>query len=281
MKVNIPQRTYILKRQELKSTAHEIRTQKTQRSQAVCALTADRRWCVTGTPLQNDLTDIASLFKFLYFEPLNTKDGFRKYVLARQSNGKTGMENLRSALKVVCLRRTKDAISANLPPRSEFIRYLQFRSDEKVLYDNYKRRLFANYSLQEPSAQTFQALLKLRLICDHGEDLLLRISDKPSISERNPSCTVCSLQLVDSDIQFEGIGCPHRLICAGCQDRLQETSENDLQISECEECSADESTPEAPSMGNFPNYRGPSSKVTALLEAIRDDTVEIAYPPKQ
>ncbi|KAF8545103.1 SNF2 family N-terminal domain-containing protein [Trichophaea hybrida] len=111
--------------------AHEIRAEKSQRSRSVCALTSERRWAVTGTPFQNNLTDIATLFKFLKYTPLDTKIGFQNYILATQTGEKSGMDNLRSALKAVCLRRTKATIEADLPQRTERICFLDFRSDEK------------------------------------------------------------------------------------------------------------------------------------------------------
>ncbi|KAI7026705.1 hypothetical protein KC355_g578, partial [Hortaea werneckii] len=44
--------------------AHQIRNQTTQVSKACCALSAQRRWAVTGTPVQNGLGDLGSLIKF-------------------------------------------------------------------------------------------------------------------------------------------------------------------------------------------------------------------------
>ncbi|TVU29896.1 hypothetical protein EJB05_21487 [Eragrostis curvula] len=49
--------------------AHTIKSSKSLISLAATALTADRRWCLTGTPIQNNLEDLYSLFRFLRVEP--------------------------------------------------------------------------------------------------------------------------------------------------------------------------------------------------------------------
>ncbi|KHG20975.1 hypothetical protein F383_03752 [Gossypium arboreum] len=49
--------------------AHTIKSSKSQISMAAAALVADRRWCLTGTPIQNKLEDLYSLLRFLKVEP--------------------------------------------------------------------------------------------------------------------------------------------------------------------------------------------------------------------
>ena len=49
--------------------AHIIKNPNTGASKACCAVQADNRWCVTGTPISNSLQDIYGLLKFLKHEP--------------------------------------------------------------------------------------------------------------------------------------------------------------------------------------------------------------------
>jgi SWI/SNF-related matrix-associated actin-dependent regulator of chromatin subfamily A3 len=257
--------------------AHDIRTAKTHRSQAVCALIAERRWAVTATPLQNDLNDIATLFKFLRYKPLHTKTGFHNHIFAAQTGGKSGMDNLRSAMQAVCLRRTKETIASKLPRRSEQIRFLEFRPDEKQLYEYHKKNLFR---INDNDAAALRYLSRLRMICDHGNDLLpAERNSGSSFSESTATCSVCSQPLMPG----EGMGCPHRSIRAHaeCVELLSGADSSP----ECEECLASEPrtpgvSPEVPET-RFPQYQRPSTKVQALVQAIQNDC-STHYPwPKQ
>ncbi|KAI5858908.1 SNF2 family N-terminal domain-containing protein [Tricharina praecox] len=255
--------------------AHDIRTEKTQRSRAICALNAGRRWAVTGTPIQNNLMDIATLFKFLRYKPLHTAVGFKKYVLTSQPGTKTGIDNLRSALKAVCLRRAKSII--DLPERKEQIRFLSFNTEEKALYEFHKRLLSREYNAMSSSgpAEALKCLLKLRMICDHGHDLISTGSSTASSAlEPSITCCVCNQQIT-SHMQFEGLGCPHRSMCAGCIEIVPLT---DSDMRDCDQCSVDEvTTPEAtPSLllSDYPVCPRPSTKVKALLQMILSENTD-------
>ncbi|KAK2024652.1 hypothetical protein LX32DRAFT_499515, partial [Colletotrichum zoysiae] len=56
--------------------AHEIRDTTTAKSRAVCGISASCRWVVTGTPIQNRLSDLFSLFQFLDLYPYDDKRMF-------------------------------------------------------------------------------------------------------------------------------------------------------------------------------------------------------------
>ena len=62
--------------------AHMIREQSTQQSKAICRLSAQRRWAVTGTPVQNRLEDLGALMTFLRIKPFDERGGFAQYIMA-------------------------------------------------------------------------------------------------------------------------------------------------------------------------------------------------------
>ncbi|KAH8144389.1 uncharacterized protein LAJ45_11635 [Morchella importuna] len=188
--------------------AHEIRTPSTIKCQAACAISADRRWCITGTPLQNDITDIATLFKFLRLGPLNTKQDFDRYITAKLKAGDaSGMKTLRGVLRQMCLRRAKDTISDRLPARNENIKYLKFNDRERILYDSHKQKL--STTANDACDSTFQVILRLRLICDHGKDLLPQ-------GDLEIRCSTCHMQLRDWEMDAGRVSCVHSVICQRC-----------------------------------------------------------------
>ena len=86
--------------------AHIIKSRLTKTAKAVCSLISDYRWCVTGTPLQNKLDDMFSLFQFLRMETWGEYFWWNTYVNKHSSSLEA--ENLiRSIIKPMLLRRTK------------------------------------------------------------------------------------------------------------------------------------------------------------------------------
>jgi SNF2 family DNA or RNA helicase len=258
--------------------AHVIRNSATKQSQATCELSAGRRWCVTGTPIQNSASDIGSLFTFLQYQPLCQKPIFNRYVMtplnARQHHG---IHNLRAALKPVYLRRTKDTISQHLPVRREFIQYLTFSPSEKRLYEEHAKKFTSLPSKIEHTAETFRQLLTLRLICDHGYDLL-NSSRKEQCFEMR--CFQCSSYMADEAAGYTKQACIHRLLCRDCIEINQESSDTELSDQDiCIKCQVESriSTNEL-----FSSYQGPSTKVQAIIEAITNEFTEgTATPIKQ
>ena len=57
--------------------AHAIKNSSTLRAKGICELKSKFRWCLSGTPIQNKILDIYSLFKFLRFKPYSDIVVFR------------------------------------------------------------------------------------------------------------------------------------------------------------------------------------------------------------
>ena len=160
--------------------AHMIREQSTMQSQAVCQLSAQRRWAVTGTPVQNRLDDLGALIKFLRVKPFE-KNGFAQFILTPFKNADPEiLPKLRLLVDSITLRRLKDRI--DLPPRHDQIIRLKFNDEEAKLYDwfvkdsHQKVRAITGGPRQSLGGRTYvhilRAILRLRLICAHGRELL-------------------------------------------------------------------------------------------------------------
>ena len=159
--------------------AHVIRQQQTGQFAACNDVLASRRWAVTGTPVQNKLEDLGALLKFLRIKPFDDKAGFNTFILQPFKNADTEiLPKLRLLVDSITLRRLKDKI--DLPKRDDLIVRLNFSDAEQRLYD-----FFLNDSSKRVKAVTsgarlggksyahiLKAILRLRLLCAHGQELL-------------------------------------------------------------------------------------------------------------
>lgn len=161
--------------------AHMIREQGTIQSQAICSLSAQRRWAVTGTPVQNKLDDLGALIKFLRVKPFSDKGGFAQHILSPFKNADPEiLPKLRLLVDTITLRRLKDRI--DLPARHDQIVRLPFSDDENELYQWFARyadkkmRIIAGEERKSLGGKAMvhilQAIMRLRLICAHGRELL-------------------------------------------------------------------------------------------------------------
>ncbi|EPS67460.1 hypothetical protein M569_07315, partial [Genlisea aurea] len=88
--------------------AQSIKNHRTQVSRACCGLRAKRRWCLSGTPIQNAIDDLYSYFRFLRHEPYATFRTFAEQLkVPIHKNPRTGYKKLQAVLRTIMLRRTK------------------------------------------------------------------------------------------------------------------------------------------------------------------------------
>lgn len=92
--------------------AHTIKNRNAKATQSACALDAEYRWCLTGTPLQNNLDELQSLIKFLRIKPFNDLAAWRDQISRPLANGRGGLaiQRLQVCLKAFMKRRTKDVL---------------------------------------------------------------------------------------------------------------------------------------------------------------------------
>lgn len=160
--------------------AHTIRN-PTQQSRSTCALFGQRRWAVTGTPVQNRLEDLGALFNFIKLSPFDSSGGFAQYIISPFKNADPEVvPRLQLLVSTVTLRRTKEIIKDEVPGRNDLTVKLDFSKDEQQLHDWFEkdtqRKVSAISSGEKMGGNTYAriltAILNLRLICAHGRDLL-------------------------------------------------------------------------------------------------------------
>ena len=161
-------------RHELSWLAHIIREPSKSIAKSVCALQAERRWVVSGTPIQNRLTDLFSLFKFLRCSPFDDLNVFHSHVTEswKARSDPSSVIKLKSLVNCISLRRPKTTVE--LLPRTDEIVHLHFNEHEARYYEFIKSTTLRKIKLgmQESTAENFINTLKwlneLRLVCNHG-----------------------------------------------------------------------------------------------------------------
>ncbi|QIX01037.1 hypothetical protein AMS68_006554 [Peltaster fructicola] len=160
--------------------AHTIRNANTGASKAACALTAERRWAVTGTPVQNRLDDLAALIRFLRVKPFDDPSTWTTYITAPfKTVTSTVLADLRLIVDGITLRRMKDTIG--LKEKHVMHVRLDFSDAERSLYEKFAAQ--SNMKLQalvretsgfrgKSYAHILKSILRLRMICDHGKEML-------------------------------------------------------------------------------------------------------------
>lgn len=88
--------------------AQTIKNHRTQVARACCSLRAKRRWCLSGTPIQNAIDDLYSYFRFLKYEPYAAYKSFYTTIkIPISRNSVHGYKKLQAILRAIMLRRTK------------------------------------------------------------------------------------------------------------------------------------------------------------------------------
>ncbi|DBA67496.1 TPA: hypothetical protein ACH3X2_001776 [Trebouxia sp. C0005] len=171
---------------------HIIRNPKSKITQACKALVAQHRLILTGTPIQNNVLELWSLFDFLMPGFLGTQARFtalygKALTTARTSRkdskeaqaGLLAMEGLHKQVKPFILRRTKDRVLADLPPKILQDVYVDASPLQRLLYQDFDRSE-ASHEVQgvvkaeappdavaEKTPHVFQALQYLSKLCSH------------------------------------------------------------------------------------------------------------------
>ena len=152
--------------------AQAIKNAATASAKATRHLRARHRLALSGTPIENQLGDLWSLFEFLNPGLLGSlQHGW----LARARRGDVAaLDTLRRGLRPYILRRTKEQVAPELPPRNEDTMVCELEPGERKLYnqlrDHYRHAVLGlvdRQGLQRSRFQILEALLRLRQASCH------------------------------------------------------------------------------------------------------------------
>lgn len=139
-----------------------------QKTKAVKAIESNHRFVLTGTPIQNSFLDLWSIFDFLlpgYLENYNEfQNIYRGYEAVHSDYGK----KLEKMVAPFILRRKKDDVLQDLPPKTEEIIRIQFNEQEEQLYHGYLanvRKELANEEADKGRIAILAMLTRLRQLC--------------------------------------------------------------------------------------------------------------------
>lgn len=154
--------------------AQNIKNASTNAAQVVSALQARHRLCLSGTPMENHLGEIWSLFHFLMPGFLGSQQRFRDlFRNPVEKQGDTGrLAQLRARVAPFMLRRTKALVAAELPPKVETVMRVELTGAQADLYETIRlgmektvREALHTKGLAKSQITILDALLKLRQVC--------------------------------------------------------------------------------------------------------------------
>ena len=154
--------------------AQNIKNPATGAAKAARELKGRHKLCLSGTPIENHLGELWSLFHFLMPGFLGSDPEFKKEFRGpiEKYNDGVARERLSRRVKPFMLRRTKGQVVKELPPKTEIIESIAFDEPQRDLYESIRltmdeqvRSLIAAQGFDRSRIQILDALLKLRQVC--------------------------------------------------------------------------------------------------------------------
>ncbi len=154
--------------------AQSIKNSRTKTTQIIQQIPATHRLCLSGTPLENNLSELWSLFNFLMPGFLGDAMQFRQFfktpIEKKADNEKRLL--LVKRIQPFLLRRTKNEVARELPAKTEMIRTIELTGAQRDLYEIIRismekkvRDAIAKQGMGKSHIVLLDALLKLRQIC--------------------------------------------------------------------------------------------------------------------
>jgi superfamily II DNA or RNA helicase len=154
--------------------AQTIKNPQAKVSQVARALRAEHRLCLTGTPMENHLGELWSLFDFVQPGLLGERSQFQRHYRTPIENGGDTKRAaaLSRRIQPFLLRRTKDAVARDLPPRIQIVEPIELDERQRDFYDGIRlgqhrrvRAAIEQQGLARSHITVLDALLKLRQAC--------------------------------------------------------------------------------------------------------------------
>jgi len=154
--------------------AQSIKNPQAEATRQALRLRAHQRLCLSGTPLQNHLGELWSLFDFLAPGFLGGQGSFRnRYRTPIEKNGdEERQEQLTRRIRPFLLRRTKEEVATELPPKVEITERIEMETTQRAVYEAIRLSMHARVKaaieakgVARSGIVVLDALLKMRQAC--------------------------------------------------------------------------------------------------------------------
>ena len=173
--------------------AHTIKNTASQITKVAYKIDARHRLCLSGTPIENHLGELWSLFHFLTPGFLGTEESFNRCFRAPiEKNRDEGLrKRLAERVAPLMLRRTKTLVARDLPAKTEIVRTVELHPKQVELYEAVRAAVsrevheeIARLGVERSKLLVLDALLKLRQVCNHPQLLRLPSAQKVKSSAK-------------------------------------------------------------------------------------------------
>jgi SNF2 family DNA or RNA helicase len=154
--------------------AQAIKNPRSAARRAACTLQAQHRLCLSGTPVENHLGDLWSLFDFLSPGLLGDERAFARHyrVPVEQERNQVQLMALRQLVAPFILRRRKDQVAKELPPKTLIVKRVRVEGVQRELYESLRvaahsevRSTIRRRGIAQSTIAILDALMKLRQVC--------------------------------------------------------------------------------------------------------------------
>jgi SNF2 family DNA or RNA helicase len=167
--------------------AQTIKNANTAAAKAARLIRSKHRLALSGTPVENHLGELWSLFEFLNPGLLGTSSAFARHRGAAAKQDRAAIDILARGIRPFVLRRTKAQVAPELPARTELTMHCDMQGLQRELYDelrdHYRTALLGRIEkdgLQKSRMHILEALLRLRQAACHPALIDPRHKDVPS-----------------------------------------------------------------------------------------------------
>lgn len=154
--------------------AQAIKNSKAKISKTVRSINAELRLCLSGTPIENHLGELWSLFEFLLPGFLGSEKQFQRIYQQpiEKQHDQERLNDLRNRLSAVILRRKKSQVAKELPSKNEIIEHIELDEMQANFYESVRLSMAKEMQQLSKGKQINRillgnALLRLRQICCH------------------------------------------------------------------------------------------------------------------